>query len=68
MLLFMRGDLKMELKKEENELISFFMKEIKKELENKSNDVSISKEELNFTTKQILSMLAKSLVKKFLDY
>jgi hypothetical protein len=58
----------MDVSKNEIELVSFFIKEIKKELESKSEIGFIPEEELNFTTKQILSMLAKSTVNKYMEY
>lgn len=64
----MSGDLKMELKKEESELISYFIQEIKNELEIKSDIGFIPEQELNYLTKQILSLLAKSTVKKYVEY
>jgi len=56
----------MDLEKEE--LINHFLNEIKKELESNSDIGFIPEEELNFTTKQILSMLAKSTVNKYMEY
>ena len=58
----------MDTNKNEIELISFFIKEIKKELEGKSEVGFIPEEELNSITKQILSMLAKSTVNRYLEY
>lgn len=58
----------MDTNKNEIELISFFIKEIKKELEGKSEIGFIPEEELNSITKQILSMLAKSTVNRYLEY
>lgn len=58
----------MDVNKNEIELVSFFIKQIKKELESKSEIGFIPEEELNFTTKQILSMLAKSTVNKYMEY
>jgi hypothetical protein len=62
----MHGDSNMDLEKEE--LINHFLNEIKKELESNSDIGFIPEEELNFTTKQILSMLAKSTVNKYMEY
>lgn len=64
----MFGDLKMELKKEESELISYFIQEIRSELELKSDIGFIPEQELNYLTKQILSLLAKSTVKRYVEY
>jgi hypothetical protein len=58
----------MDTNKNEIELISFFIKEIKKELEGKSEVGFIPEEELNSITKQILSMLAKSTVNRYVEY
>jgi hypothetical protein len=58
----------MDVNKNEIELVSFFIKEIKKELEGKSEIGFIPEEELNSITKQILSMLAKSTVNRYLEY
>lgn len=64
----MLGAIKMDTNKNEIELISFFIKEIKKELEGKSEVGFIPEEELNSITKQILSMLAKSTVNRYVEY
>jgi len=64
----MFGDIKMDLKKEESELISYFIQEIRSELELKSDIGFIPEQELNYLTKQILSLLAKSTVKRYVEY
>lgn len=58
----------MDLKKEESELISHFIQEIRSELELKSDIGFIPEQELNYLTKQILSMLAKSTVNRYMEY
>lgn len=58
----------MDLKKEENELITFFIKEIKRELESKSDIGIIPEQELNILTEQALTLLAKLTVKRFTEY
>lgn len=52
----------------EQELISFFIKQIQKELESQSSIGFIPKEELEALTKEILSLLAKSTVKRYTGY
>lgn len=52
----------------DQELFKFFITEIKKELESKSNIGFIPEEELSALTKQVLSLLAKSTVKKYVEY
>lgn len=56
----------MDLKNQE--LISHFVNEIKKELESKSDIGFIPEEELTYLVKGILSNLAKTTVKRYMEY
>ena len=56
----------MDLKKED--LINHFLNEIRKELESKSSIGFIPEEELNHLTKEVLSLLAKVVTKRFTEY
>jgi hypothetical protein len=51
-----------------DQLIGHFIMEIEKELESKSEIGFIPKEELAALTKEILSLLAKSTVKRYTEY
>ena len=62
----MHGDSKMDLEKEQ--LINHFLNEIKKELESKSDIGFIPEEELSYLVKGVLSLLAKSTVRKYMEY
>lgn len=52
----------------DQELIVFFIKEIQRELESKSSVGFIPQPELTALTKEILSLLAKSTVKRYTEY
>ena len=52
----------------DQELIVFFIKEIQRELESKSSIGFIPEPEKTFLTKEILSILAKSTVKRYTEY
>ena len=62
----MHGDSNMDLEKEE--LVNHFLNEIKKELESNSDIGFIPEEELNYLTKEVLSLLAKVATKRFTEY
>lgn len=51
-----------------DQLIRYFIKEIEAELQSKSDIGFIPEEELNALTKQVLSLLARSTVKKYMEY
>lgn len=65
-LFFTHGDSKMDSKKEE--LINHFLNEIQKELESKSDIGFIPEEELTYLVKGVLSILAKTTVKRYMEY
>lgn len=50
------------------ELSDFFINEIKKELESKSDIGFIPEEELTYLVKGVLSILAKTTVKRYMEY
>ncbi len=50
------------------ELAEHFINEIKKELESKSDIGFIPEEELSYLVKGVLSLLAKSTVRKYMEY
>ena len=52
----------------DQELLVFFIREIQRELENKSSVGFIPQPELTALTKEILSLLAKSTVKRYTEY
>ncbi len=56
----------MDLEKEQ--LINHFLNEIKKELESKSDIGFIPEEELSYLVKGVLSLIAKSTVRKYMEY
>jgi hypothetical protein len=51
-----------------NEYFDFFVSEIKKELESKSDIGFIPEEELSYLVKGVLSLLVKTTVKRYMEY
>jgi hypothetical protein len=50
------------------ELTEHFINEIKKELESKSDIGFIPEEELSYLVKEVFSLLARSIVRKYMEY